>query len=346
MIKTSRIPFLILAFLCLLVGIWTGLTRLGWELTPLPSTLHHGAIMVGGFIGTLILLEKIVPLKIKALYIFPILSAASCLLFSVGQPMMAIASLSLASLGLVLTFLLYLRKEHGPVQYMMVIGSVCWLTGNIFLFLRPFYPAVVSWWIAFALFVIISERLELMKFLPVSKLAKTNLYALLLLFLIGLINSFHGPGSLIYGASLIGISIWAMRYDIIGITIHKTKLTRYIAVALVLGYFSLLLTGILTNWLSYDTTIHSFFIGFVFSMIFAHGPVIIPGVLGISFKPYHKLFYFWLGLLHISWITRTIGNFLMDLDLRKLSGAISLIGILGYLITVATLIIRSKNEKI
>jgi hypothetical protein len=143
-----------------------------------------------------------------------------------------------------------------------------------------------------------------------------------------------------------------MRYDVIGITILKTKLTRYIAVALLLGYFSLLLSGIFiifsptTNWLSYDTTIHSFFIGFVLSMIFAHGPAIIPGVLGISFKPYHKLFYLWLGLLHISWITRATGNFLMDLDLRKQSGAITLIAILGYLTTVATLVIRSKNEKV
>jgi hypothetical protein len=341
-----------LAFLCLLTGLWTGLTRLGWELTPLPSTLHHGAIMVGGFIGTLILLEKIVPLKINALYILPILSAASCILFSVRQPLIAIASLALASLGLVVAFLLYLRKERGPVQYMMLVGSILWLTGNILLFMKPFYPQVVPWWIGFALFVIVSERLELMKFLPVSKLDKTILYALLILFSMGLATSFHGPGSIISGASLIGVSIWLLRFDVIGITIHKTTLTRYIAVALLLGYCSLLLSGIFiicsptTNWLSYDTTIHSFFIGFVFSMIFAHGPVIIPGVLGISFKPYHKLYYVWLVLLHTSWVTRAIGNFLMDLDLRKLSGAISLIAILGYLTTVATLVIRSKNEKV
>jgi hypothetical protein len=352
MIKTSRIPFLMLAFLCLLTGLWTGLTRLGWELTPLPSTLHHGAIMVGGFIGTLILLEKIIPLKIQSLYILPVLSAASSLLFSLGQPMIAIASLSLASLGLALTFLLYLKKERGPVQYMMLIGSVCWLAGNIQLFVKPFYPRVIPWWIGFALFIIIAERLELMKFLPVSRLAKTILYALLVLLSIGVANSFHGPGGIVYGAALIGISIWSMRFDIIGITILKTKLTRYIAVALLLSYFSLLLSGIFiivsptTNWLSYDTTIHTFFIGFVLSMIFAHGPVIIPGVLGISFKPYHKLFYLWLTLLHISWITRVQANFLLDLDLRKLSGVISLIAILGYLITIATLVIRSKNEKV
>jgi hypothetical protein len=59
-----------LAFFCLLTGLWSGLTRLGWELTALPSTLHHGAIMVGGFIGTLIRLEKIIPLRIQAFWIF------------------------------------------------------------------------------------------------------------------------------------------------------------------------------------------------------------------------------------------------------------------------------------
>lgn len=88
------------------------------------------------------------------------------------------------------------------------------------------------------------------------------------------------------------------------------------------------------------------FIGFVFSMIVAHGPIIAPGVLGISFNPYHKLFYLWLSLLHVSRITRPLGKFLMDLDLRKLRGAISLIAILGYLITVAILVLISKNEKV
>jgi hypothetical protein len=60
----------------------------------------------------------------------------------------------------------------------------------------------------------------------------------------------------------------------------------------------------------YIPAIHTFFLGFVFSMIFAHGPIILPGVLGISIKPYHPLLYVWLFFLHASWTIRLVSLYL------------------------------------
>ena len=60
------LPFLVPALLALLVALWAGLLRLGWVL---PSTrglaLAHGPLMVSGFLGALIALERAVALKIR-----------------------------------------------------------------------------------------------------------------------------------------------------------------------------------------------------------------------------------------------------------------------------------------
>lgn len=352
MIKKERLPFVILAMSCLLVGLWSGLSRIGWDIYILPVTAHHGAIMVGGFLGTLISLEKIIPLKNKVLYLIPLASALSVLFFFLELPFAAIESLIISSCGLSVVFILYLIRERSMIYFLMLTGALCWLIGNVLLVTNLFYPLAFPWWVAFALFVIIAERLELMKFLPVSKRNKLLAVVLLFCFVSGVLFSFHGIGNIIGGAALVGIALWLMRYDLIGITIKKTSLPRYVAVALLGGYIALLLTGILfltfsNQWLAYDALVHSFFIGFTFSMIFAHGPIILPGVLGISAKPYHKILYLWLFLLHGSWLIRVFSDVVVMMEVRRITGIISVVAILGYFITLSGLtFIHQRNVKL
>jgi hypothetical protein len=349
MINFYRLPFLFLAIVCLLVGLWTGLNRIGWNIPILPVTPHHGAIMVGGFLGTLISLEKIIPLRKKFLYIFPVMSGASVVLFLLNLPLAGFASLVLASIGLSSVFLTYLIKEKNIIYLLMVAGGICWLTGNVVLITSKFYPVAFPWWLGFALCIITSERLELMKFLPVKKTTKKVLVFFLGLYIAGVLLSFHGIGQKISGAALIAIAVWLMRYDVIGISIRKTRLPRFMAVALLSGYTSMLLTGVFylvlnAHTMAYDAIVHIFFLGFVFSMIFAHGPVILPGVLGISLKPYHKILYAWLILLHVSWMTRVIADIIVDLEIRKVSAFLSVLSILCYFATLSTITIISQRR--
>jgi hypothetical protein len=53
---------MIMAALALLAGLWAGLLRLGWLLPSLSLRLpaQHGPLMVSGFLGTLISLERAV----------------------------------------------------------------------------------------------------------------------------------------------------------------------------------------------------------------------------------------------------------------------------------------------
>ena len=199
MLKKERLAILLFAMLCLLSGLWSGLNRIGWDIAILPISPHHGAIMVGGFLGTLIALEKIIPLKKKSLYLIPVLNALSVVFFFSGQPKLSIHVLVISSTSLSFLFLYYFRKQRTIIYVLMLLGSICWLTGNILLLTNFFYPLAFPWWAAFALFIIAAERLELMKFLPVSQLSKNILVLLLLCFIIGVLLSFHGTGNLICG---------------------------------------------------------------------------------------------------------------------------------------------------
>jgi hypothetical protein len=52
---------------------WAGLVRLGWNLPPLIPTLSrtHGPLMISGFLGTLINLERVIALNRKWMYAAP-----------------------------------------------------------------------------------------------------------------------------------------------------------------------------------------------------------------------------------------------------------------------------------
>ena len=58
---------------------------------------------------------------------------------------------------------------------------------------------------------------------------------------------------------------------------------------------------------SYDAMLHAIFLGFVFSMIFAHAPIILPTITGLAL-PFQSAFYLHVALLHLSLLLRIAGD--------------------------------------
>jgi hypothetical protein len=324
-----------LVLLNLAFGLITGLDRLGWELPFVSPMLHHGAIMVGGFLGTLIAVEKIIPLKNRLLLVGPLASGASLPAFAVSQPGLAFMLLTLAAANLCLVYFLYLRRQPTAELVMALCGAVCWLVGNVFLLWKPVYPMVFPWWMGFVLFTIVSERLELTRFLPVTHRQRQLLFAAAGLFGVSLLFPFAGWGRFGAGVALLLMGVWLLRFDLIRLTIGRKGQPGFTAFALAGGYALLLAEGILMMTLpdggfSYDVMVHVFFIGFVFSMIFAHGPIILPGVLGLSVRPYHNAFYAALALLYGSLLVRVGGGIGWLPSAWRMAG--------GWLTTVAILL--------
>ena len=87
----------------LITGLWAGLARLG---VAVPSGTHtlaefHGALMISGFLGTLISLERAVAIGRWWAYTAPALSATGAVALIVGMPTLASYSFLFAGLALV-----------------------------------------------------------------------------------------------------------------------------------------------------------------------------------------------------------------------------------------------------
>src|SRR5262245_42514381 len=106
-IRFERLPFVFLAMVSLVVALLAGLQRIGCNFQFGNVSSSHGAIMVGGFLGTLISLEKIVPLKRTSLFVVPMLSGTSVILFFCNLSTLSLFFLAAASVGLTIVFLMY-----------------------------------------------------------------------------------------------------------------------------------------------------------------------------------------------------------------------------------------------
>nr|PZN50124.1 MAG: hypothetical protein DIU61_15710 [Bacteroidota bacterium] len=137
----------------------------------------------------------------------------------------------------------------------------------------------------------------------------------------------------------------------VGISIRKEGLTRFIGYALMSGYCALMLEGVFLLSLpdvpfAYDIIVHTFFLGFVFSMIFAHGPIILPGVLGVAVKPYHPLLYLPLVLLVSSVVLRILaGMNVLPYEFRITSAWMTASAMILYFVTLVSMLIYASRKK-
>ncbi|MEQ9303181.1 MAG: hypothetical protein RJQ14_04640, partial [Marinoscillum sp.] len=320
-------------------GILTGWYRLGFDMPVSHVFLHHGALMTGGFLGTVILIERIVALKQKWLFAFPIVNGSSVLFYFLELPQVSSVCLIIGALGLFYVFHLINKKHSDLTHRVMWVGATAWFIGNVHLFLFESYGHSILWWMAFLLITITGERLELSRFLPVSDTKRVLLIGFLVAFLIGCVIPFHLGGRYLAGGPMLLVAIWLLRYDMVHKSVKHSGIHRYSAIALIFGYIWLAVSGGLflfegTGSIPYDALMHAFFLGFVFSMIFAHAPIILPCVVGLKFKPYHPTLYLPVILFQLSLIVRVIGGIMSMPYWKQFGGLVNGVVILLFLVNL------------
>ena len=337
------LPFLVLAMLGLLAALWAGLMRLGWQLPALTPSLAmaHGPLMISGFLGTLITLERAVALKQKWMYLPPLLAGLGGLLtLLLPSPPLGPILLTLASLGGVMILIEITRRETALHTVTMLLGALTWFAGNLLWLFGWQIFQVVFFWQGFLVLTIAGERLELSRVLRPSRQQQTLFGAVILIYLAGIIAATFNMqlGTRLNGAALLFIALWSLRNDIAWRNLrHKLPLTRYIAWCLALGFVWLGVGGGLSLGFGaqvagprYDALLHVVFVGFVISMIFGHAPIIFPAILGvpINFQP---MFYVHLGLLHVSLVLRVTADYASLHALRMWSGLLNEVAILLFI---------------
>ena len=286
-----RLPLLALGFLSLAFGVAGGLARL----TPfglLPAAISlHGALMVSAFFGTVISLERAVALERSWAYAAPLCAGLSGIVLLAGFGVAGMALMAVAAALFFVSNIVVLQRQRSLETATLLAGAAAWLAGNLMVY---YGQAAVPWWISFFALTIGAERLELSRYLkrtPAVRVAFMLLAAAILVL---------PPFPAALGAVLVLLALWLSVFDLARVTVRQSGLPRYVAVCLLAGYFWLAVGGALMALsLGYDAALHAIFVGFVFSMVFGHAPVILPAVLRVRF-PYSPVLYLPLVLLHAS----------------------------------------------
>jgi len=352
-----RAPLLALGIASLFLGVWAGLLRLGWSLPQGRANLIelHGPLMVFGFLGTVVSLERAVALRRPWGYLAPAGTlAGAALLFAGVRPGIGELVLLLAGCVLAALFVVILRAHATAPTATLLLGALLWVAGDALWLHGDPLVQVAPWWAGFLVLTIVGERLELAAMSRLTRRGRILFLALTLLFLAGLALSAADvdPGVRVAGAALLGYMLWLFRFDVARHTVRRRGLPRFVALALLPGYVWLGVGGVL--WLrdgaqvagfAHDAELHALFLGFVFSMIFGHAPVIFPGVLGIAI-PYRRTFYLHLALLHTGLALRVAGDLAGSFDAARWGGFVNTTAIgLFLLATIASAVLARRTRR-
>jgi hypothetical protein len=316
----ARVGFMLVVAALLIAGIVGGLLRAG---VPVPAAgawpgqavLGHAFLMICGFLGTVIGIERAVAAKARAAFAAPIASALAGVAALNGALPLAAWLAAFAALAFVMVNVSMLLRQNAPHIGVLLAGAAAWFIGTLLFALGGAArgAAAVPWWFAFLILTIAGERLEMTRLMRRRAGASGLLCAVLGCLLLGAAMFPIAPaaGAFVFGGALLALAAWLVCFDIARRTLASKGLSRYMALCLLAGYAWLAIAG--AAWMATaaghalrDLALHALGLGFVFSMMLAHAPVILPALtrVKVQFSPH---FYLPLVLLHGSLAIRMIG---------------------------------------
>lgn len=324
-----RVAFAVLIVTSLVAGSWGGLVRAGAHVPTAhgvwlsQAVVGHAFLMVCCFLGTAIGIERAVAIKKSWAYLAPVTSGVSGLTVLGGAAALAAWLAVCASAVFVFANLVVIGRQRAAHTVLLLVGGFAWLLGCLLHATGPLAAAVVPLWLSFLVLTIAAERLEMTRLMRRQPGALPLLSLALTAVLSGAVMSgVTRGGGIVFGAGLVALSLWLLAFDIARRTLFAHGLSRYMAICLLFGYVWLLVSGV--AWVGSslglpwrDAALHALALGFVFSMIFGHAPVILPAVARVKLE-FSASFYFPLALLH--------GSLALRLLAPHLDGALVRIG--------------------
>lgn len=336
---------LIFGMICLLTAVLAGLSRLAIEVPTFAQhqAASHAALMIAGFFGTVISLERAVALHRFWPYLAPLCAGLGGIALLAPATSGISASLFVLSASLFLAASVQVYRQLPAVfTSTLLLGAVSLLIANLLSLLQAGISLAMPFWMGFLVLTIAGERLELTRFLPPRPQAKKIFMAV-----IGLIVAadagilLHLPhASQWLAAAWLILACWLFRYDIARHTVKQTGLTRFVAVCLLAAYGWLAIGALLGLIGAFesghpwrDSALHAIFLGFVFSMVIGHAPIIFPAVMRVKI-PYHPFFYLPLAAVQLSLALRVLGNLGDWWALRQLGGLFNALSLALLVLTI------------
>ncbi len=349
-------PLLALAAaLSLASGLAGGLARLGvLSSEPLlvsPVALH-GSLMLCGFFGFVIGLERAAALKRAWVWAAPMLAAAGSVAALAQQVGLAQWLWLTAGSLLALAYGVVLCHESALHIAVEGAGALCWAVGTALWLAGHGFDSVVAWWCAFLVLTIAGERRELARFVPLSPSGRRSYVAVLVLqglALCSLAAQSARPGSAaaamsLWWLSLLLLAAWLWRFDLAcrpglartGWALHTARCLRLGYGWLALAAFWGLLRASQGQPLVGPGPLHMLLLGFVFAMVFGHAPIVLPALLRRAIAPPSALMLAPVLLMSAAVTLRALGDGLTSPALRAFSGTAQVLAIATFAALILT----------
>jgi hypothetical protein len=365
-VPRGRLVLLALAMAAVLSGLDAALLRLGLAAPVRSDSLAaaHGVLMVYGFLGTAITLERAVavqagPRRAGWAYAAPAASGLGTLLLLAqagGLPVppgRALAGGAWAASMTVLTvvYVVVWRRQPSYAVLVQALGALAGL-GGAALWARGFEAAtIVPWWGAFLVLTVVGERLELARVAFIARAVEPRILAEACAVLLALVVTLLAPA---WGYPALGLALGALMvematHDVARRTIGAAGLPRLMAASMLGGYAWALVAALV--WIvggpalagyRYDTVVHALTIGFAMSMVVAHAPVIVPAVARRPLR-YHPVMWAVLVLLHGGLLVRAVAGARDAEAAWQLGGTLSVVALLTFLVTTVTLVATGRR---
>lgn len=358
-----RVALLAPAGIALLAGLDAALILLD---LPAPVRVDrlpevHGMLMVLGFVGTLIALERAVALRRRLGFVAPaLLGLGALVLLSPAPLVVGRGLLAAGAAALVGLYLPLWRRQRDDAVLVQALGAVLALGAAVLWLGGTDVPVLAPWLVGFVVLTIAGERLELAR-IAMGPSAGTTLVLLASGLLAGIVAAllWPRPGTALLGAAMLVLTGWLAAHDVARRTIHAPShnsgrtggLPRYMAGCMLAGYCWLgvaggiwMLGGPATEGVRYDAVLHAVFLGFTLSMIMAHAPVILPAVLRRPL-PYHPALIAPAVLLHGSLALRLwVGDALGSHGAWVTGGVLNIVAVLSFVAVAVGCAVRGTRS--
>lgn len=351
-----RPPLLAGGGIALVAGLYSALLRLDFPLPTVRPALAdvHGIVLVLGFVGTLVALERAVALGRPWGLAAPAFAGLGAVVLVVAGPV-PLGKILLATGGVLLIgiYRALWCRQPGVALLAQATGAFGWYAATLLWLAELPVWQLVPWLVTFVVATIAGERLELARVAVTGPLPQRWFLAALAVLVSGAGAATLWPdaGPHLFGVGLLAMVGWLAVYDVARRTVRGQGLRRYVAAGLLAGYAWLALAGLLwtgsgavVTGARYDAALHAVFLGFTMSMIFVHAPVILPAVLRRPL-PYRPVLYLPLGLLHTSLLVRVaLGDGGGWQPVWRWAGVGNVVAVLAFVSCAAILAARARGR--